>query len=219
MVAREIAPMPLAIPSSQRLNPLVTAEFRFDRRNMVIALVLFGLLTAVGYAHWTGVTSIFGVEIGHIRQLDEAALFGAAACVALFWKLGTDNGAVLTISPKGFSDTRWTRQMIPWEAVTAIVHRKVHGNTYLVVQIVPEKLDELRLARGAKFMRPVNRLLGVDGFIVATKYLDEPAEDIEALFEHQFEAARLRRMGGGALRTSLNPAWGAAERRTLGKVA
>ena len=208
------------VDAPKKFSPLLTWEFRMSRRKMLAGLMLFGLLTAAGVAHWTGADRLLGFEIGHMHWLDEGAVVGAAACITLFWKLGADNGTVLTITPKGFADTRWTVGTIPWEAVSAIVRRKVHGNTFMLVQIEPDAFEKVRISGGARFMRPVNRLLGVDGFIVATRYMNEPAEDIEALFEHQFEAARLRRISGaGNARNRMNPAWGAYSRASTSRAA
>jgi hypothetical protein len=95
------------------------------------------------------------------------AFFGFCAVVAL-WRLYTQRGPIVTISPAGLRDVRVAAEPIPWRAIKSISTWQMQRQMVLLVTIDPADEARLTLTRVARWMRTANRRLGADGIVVSS---------------------------------------------------
>ena len=92
--------------------------------------------------------------------------FGFCAGVAI-WRLWSQRGPIVTMSPAGLRDVRVTAEPIPWNAVKGISTWQMQRQMVLVVAVDPAVEARLTLTRVAQWMRTANRRLGADGLVVS----------------------------------------------------
>jgi hypothetical protein len=94
------------------------------------------------------------------------AVFFALCTVLALWRLFTERGPVITISPQGIRDTRITDEFIPWSAITNISTWEFRNQKAMVLAVKPDIEDRLGLTRAARWTRSANRALGADGLCI-----------------------------------------------------
>src|SRR3954469_2695382 len=102
-------------------------------------------------------------------------IFGVCAALALRGLFGL-RGAVVTISPQGFRDTRLAAELIPWRAVRGVSTWSYNGTrawrqSVMVLAVDPATEAKLTLPLLARLTRRPNRWLGADGLCVGAQDL------------------------------------------------
>lgn len=98
------------------------------------------------------------------------ALFGVATAL-LVWRLLSQRGPVVTLSPDGLRDVRVCADPIPWRAVRSISTWERQRQKIMVVAIDPAVERTLRLTWLARLSRGPNRALGADGLCIPAQGL------------------------------------------------
>ena len=132
-----------------------------------------------------------GVELGPgdaVFGYAGLALFGAATAL-LVWRLVTQRGPVVTLTPEGLRDTRVAADLIPWRAVHAISTWERSRQKFMVVAVDPAVERTLRLTRLARWTRDANRALGADGLCIAAQGLATDHETLVAAAQAYARAA------------------------------
>ena len=127
-----------------------------------LLLTLVGLLmTALGALLAFGIipdTGPYGKMIGWV-----AFVIFALCTVVIVWRLFTQRGPVITISPQGIRDARIAAAIVPWRAITNISTWEYRGQRAMVVAVDPAVEKTLGLSRLTAWSRDANRSLGLDG--------------------------------------------------------
>lgn len=92
--------------------------------------------------------------------------FSFCAAVAL-WRLYTQRGPIVTVSPAGLRDVRVAAGPIPWRAIKSISTWQMQRQMVLLVTIDPADEARLPLTRLARWMRSAHRKLGADGLVIS----------------------------------------------------
>jgi hypothetical protein len=95
------------------------------------------------------------------------AFFGFCATVAL-WRLWTQRGPIVTVSPAGLRDVRLAAEPIPWRAIKSISTWQMQRQMALLITIDPEDEARLTLTRVARWMRDAHRRHGADGLVISS---------------------------------------------------
>jgi hypothetical protein len=114
-----------------------TVEIRYSHKAMIgwimVTLVftaVFGLMMREG---WTGSGhGRYAVRPGSFREFMAYAgffLFGLCS-IALFWRLVTTKGPVLTLSPSGITDIRIAKEEIPWSGIQSITMKTANRQQF-----------------------------------------------------------------------------------------
>lgn len=91
--------------------------------------------------------------------------------VMIIWRMATQRGPVVTLSPEGILDTRVTAAPIPWRAIRGISTWTMQRQNVMVLDVDPEVEKTLPLTRIARWSRGANRKLGADGLCVTAQGL------------------------------------------------
>ncbi len=90
------------------------------------------------------------------------ALFGVGAALSL-WRLATEKGDVIVLSPFGLTDTRIAAEPIPWAAIRDIGVHTIKRQKFIVISVEPRGEAALTRTGIANWSRAASRWLGVDG--------------------------------------------------------
>ena len=119
-------------------------------------------------------TSIFIAYQGNIFYIAigifGVAFFGALTLYVL-WRLLTQMGAVVTVSPAGIRDKRIAADMIPWSAITDISTWSAYNQPAIILAVRPEVEKRLKLSMMTRMTRRANASLGADGLAIASQGL------------------------------------------------
>lgn len=178
--------------ASAPLDPRLTWELRLRGGRLFLVAAGAALLAWLFMPFGSEPITIFGIRWPYHGEMFVATALGVVMIPLLIWRLGRDNGPVLTISPHGFEDTRWMRGMVAWDAVASITPTSVHGARNLVVKFAAGAQVQDKLPLSTRLVRPVNAFLGIDGYLLPISYLSEDREKVEALIMHHFEESRGR---------------------------
>jgi hypothetical protein len=96
--------------------------------------------------------------------------FSFCAAVAI-WRLNSQRGPIVTLSPDGLRDVRVAAEPIPWHAIKSISTWQMQRQAVLVVAIDPAVEARLTLTRLARWTRNATRRHGADGLIVSSQGL------------------------------------------------
>jgi hypothetical protein len=154
----------MATPS---FDPYKTVHINTSPLKMFF-IVLGGLALTAASVWMTQLTegsSRHSVEWLHFWGYVGAILFGGLSLL-LIWRLLTQRGPTITLSPKGVLDTRVSKDLIPWRAIQSVGTWTYSGNSMLVLSLYPGEEDKLRLSRIAQWTRSANAALGADGLIL-----------------------------------------------------
>ena len=135
-------------------------------------LMAFGsLLFVVGGYFMTQATTDstrYSAELVRFWGYVTIAFFGL--CTALLaWRLLTQRGTVITLSPAGLRDVRVSPDTIPWPAVATISTWQHTGQKVMIVGLHPGEEAKFQLTMIARLTRRANAKLGADGLAVATQ--------------------------------------------------
>ena len=127
----------------------------------------------------TGIAAVLAFRLFPNMPNDPAAVsagysglvfFGFCAAVAL-WRLYTQRGPIVTVSPAGLRDVRVAAEPIPWRAIKSISTWQMQRQMVLLITIDPAEEARLTLTRVARWMRGANRKLGADGLVISSQGL------------------------------------------------
>jgi hypothetical protein len=93
------------------------------------------------------------------------AFFGLCALIG-GWRLLTQRGPVIALSPEGFRDVRVSRDVVRWPAIASIGTWTHSGQRIMVLELKPGEEEKLRLTAIAWMSRGANARLGADGLAV-----------------------------------------------------
>jgi hypothetical protein len=110
--------------------------------------------------------NIFYVAIG----IFGIVFFGALTLFVL-WRLLTQMGPVVTVSPGGVRDKRVAAETIPWSAITGISTWTAYSQPAIMLAVRPEVEKRLRLSLLTRLARRANASLGADGLAIASQGL------------------------------------------------
>jgi hypothetical protein len=94
------------------------------------------------------------------------AFFGLCTIIAA-WRLFTERGPVVTITPAGIRDTRVAPELIPWSAVKRISTWEYERQKIMVLAVDPAIERTLTLTAIARSTRGINPILGANGLCIA----------------------------------------------------
>ena len=119
-------------------------------------------------------TSIFIAYQGNIFYL-AIGIFGivffGALTLFVLWRLVTQIGPVVTVSPKGVRDKRVAAEVIPWSGITDISTWSAYNQPAIILAVRPEVEKRLRLSLMTRLTRRANTSLGADGLAIASQGL------------------------------------------------
>jgi hypothetical protein len=99
-----------------------------------------------------------------------AAMIFFGLCLAItLWRLLTQRGPIITLSPAGIRDVRVTHDIVPWPAVANIATWQHSGQNVMVVGLHPGEEAKLRLTTIARMSRRANATLGADGLAITAQ--------------------------------------------------
>lgn len=137
----------------------------------MVLMALGGLAFVVGGFYMsqasTG-TSRHSVESVHFWGYASMAFFGAITALTV-WRLVTQRGTVITLSPEGFRDIRVSADIVPWQAVASLKTWQSSGQNIMVIELHPGEEAKLKLTAIARMSRGANTKLGADGLSVAAQ--------------------------------------------------
>ncbi len=105
-----------------------------------------------------------------VRLIGYAAVgfFGLCGFIGI-WRLLTQRGPVITLSPMGFRDIRVSHDAVPWPAIASIGTWTHSGQRIMVLSLKPGEEEKLRLTTIARMSRGANARLGADGLAIAAQ--------------------------------------------------
>ena len=119
-------------------------------------------------------TSIFIANQGNIFYL-AIGIFGivffGALTLYVLWRLLTQLGPVVTVSPAGVRDKRFAADTIPWSDITGISTWSAYNQPAIILAVRPEVEKRLRLSFMTRMTRRANTSLGADGLAIASQGL------------------------------------------------
>jgi hypothetical protein len=171
---------------SAAINTTRTLEIRQSPWEMLKMLAIgIGFVATSVFIYYQG--SVLYIVIG----IFGIVFFGALTLFVL-WRLLTQMGPVVTVSPAGVRDKRIAADMVPWSAITDISTWSAYNQPAIVLAVRPEVEKRLRLSLMARVTRRANASLGADGLAIASQGLgmghDELLDTLTAYWE---------RAGGG----------------------
>ena len=96
-------------------------------------------------------------------------LFFGAMTGLIVWRLLTQRGTVITLTPQGFHDIRVTKSAVPWNAVEAVSVWSSQGQASVIVKLKPGEEQKLELTTIARMTRKANAALGADGLALTAQ--------------------------------------------------
>lgn len=119
-------------------------------------------------------------------------LFFGLCTATILWRLVTERGAVVTLTPEGIRDVRVAAEFIARTAVQGISTWSSHGQRIIVLAVDQATEAGLTLSRIARWSRGANRSLGADGLCVTAQGLRMGYDDLLAVATAYHEAAERR---------------------------
>jgi hypothetical protein len=107
--------------------------------------------------------------------------FGLCSIIAA-WRLATQRGPAVTITPAGIRDVRVAAEPIPWSAVRGISTWQFQRQKIMVLAVDPAVERALTLTAIARSTRAMNARLGADGLCIA-------ATGLKIAYDTLFETA------------------------------
>ena len=107
------------------------------------------------------------------------AFFGPVTAL-LLWRLMTQRGTVITLSPDGLCDIRVSPDVVPWTAIKSLATWQHSGQKVLIVALMPGEEEKLKLTTLARMTRSANSKLGADGLAVTAHGTKIAHEDLLA---------------------------------------
>lgn len=99
---------------------------------------------------------------------------------------------VIRLSPRGFTATRATSEIVPWSAVLGVRTWSFAGSTLIVARITDEAWRSRGIALTPRLTRAANRWVGIDGLAISPMGMQMPTKDIVKLFRAYARAHRRR---------------------------
>lgn len=141
-----------------------TIEIRGSRLKLVLLGALGIIMTAAcAWIAWIGLAN--PGSFAQLAMWIGVPFFGFCTVIA-FWRLGTAERVVLTLSPEGIRDTRVAVEVVPWTAVRDLGTWAMQGQKVLVLDVDPEVEKRLTLTRMVRWTRGANAKLGADGLCI-----------------------------------------------------
>jgi hypothetical protein len=93
--------------------------------------------------------------------------FSFCAAVAI-WRLMSQRGPMITVSPSGLRDVRVAAEPIPWRAIRSISTWQMQRQVVLLVAVDAEVEARLTFTRLTRWTRGAHRRLGADGLVISS---------------------------------------------------
>jgi hypothetical protein len=147
-----------------------------------LMLALGGLgFVAAGYFMMQAVEDTPKYSAAMIRILGYVTVgFFGFCTLVLLWRVLTQRGPVITLSPQGLCDVRVSSDVVPWPAIEAIKTWEHSGQRVMVVGLKPGEEAKLKLTVIAKMSRRANTSLGADGLAITAQGTQTTHDDLMA---------------------------------------
>jgi hypothetical protein len=113
-------------------------------------------------------TTRASAEVVRVIGYVSIAFFGPVTAL-IVWRLLTQRGTVITLSPAGLRDVRVSPDIVPWPTIANISTWQHSGQSVMIVALLPGEEAKLRLTLIARLSRRANAKLGADGLAVAAQ--------------------------------------------------
>jgi hypothetical protein len=152
------------------IDTSATLEIRNNPWKQLLYVIGAAAFVAVGWfmTQATPSTSRQSAETIRLFGWLSIAFFGFCLLV-LAWRLLTQHGPVITLTPAGFHDIRVTHDVVRWSAVQSIGTWQRQGSKVMVVALKPGEEEKLRLTTIARMSRGANARLGADGLAITAQ--------------------------------------------------
>ena len=98
-------------------------------------------------------------------------VFFGALTLFVIWRLLTQFGAVVTITPAGVRNKQDAADMVPWRDIAGISRWSIYEQPAIILEVRPEVEKRLRLSLMTRMTRRANASLGADGLAIASQGL------------------------------------------------
>jgi hypothetical protein len=115
--------------------------------------------------------------------------FGGLAILALVRLVTQRSGPVLTISPWGFRDTRFSDTVIPWSQIVEVTDWSYRSQTMVRLIIAPSFETGIPLKVYARVTRPLNEGLGAGGLVspaTGLRISDHDLRDVVTAYHQRY---------------------------------
>jgi hypothetical protein len=96
-------------------------------------------------------------------------VFFGFCLLMILWRLLTQQGPIITLSPHGILDVRVTHVVVPWQSVARIFTWSHSGQSIMIVGLHPGEEQKLKLTTVARVSRRANAALGADGLAITSQ--------------------------------------------------
>lgn len=129
---------------------------------LALSSAIMSMLCAALAFHWLPDIPLGGEEfVGYVGMV----LFASGVGISL-WRLATEKGDVIVLSPLGLTDRRIAPEPIPWASIRDINVHAIKRQKFIVLSVDPRAEAALTQTGMAKWSRAANRFVGVDGLCV-----------------------------------------------------
>ena len=116
-----------------------------------------------GMGHHSAVKVVF---VGWV-----ALIFSGPITILIFWRLFTQRGTVVTLSPQGLRYIRVSPDTISWPAIARLFIWSQTGTNIMIAALKPGEEAKLKLTAIARMTCGANAKLGADGLAIAAQGL------------------------------------------------
>jgi hypothetical protein len=156
-----------------------TLEIAASPVKMILLAVGGAAFVIVGWflARATEGTGRYSREMVNLAGWAALVFFGAITLL-IVWRLFTQRGTVVTLSPMGLTDIRVSLDVVAWPAVDRISTWSHSGQRIMIVALKPGEEAKLKLSTIARLTRGANAKLGADGLAVTAQGLKIGYDDL-----------------------------------------
>ncbi len=153
-----------------RIDPNTTLEIGNAPLKMVGLAVMAAVFVGGGWFMSQATTAKSRHSSESVAFWGWASMIFFGVCLAvILWRLLTQRGAVITLSPGGLKDVHVAHDVVPWPAVASLSTWQRSGQKVMVVGLHPGEEKKLRLTAIARASRRANTALGADGLCVTAQ--------------------------------------------------
>lgn len=147
-----------------------TTEIAASPAKLALMIALGLGFVAVGYWMTLATVDTPRYSAAMVRALGYLSItvFGFFLLIAL-WRLLTQRGPVITLSPVGLRDVRVSNDVIPWQAINSLKTWQMSGQQVMVVGLIDGEEAKLKLTTIARMSRGANARLGADGLAMTAQ--------------------------------------------------
>jgi hypothetical protein len=148
-----------------------TIEVELDAGTFVLAM--FGSLVFFAFCLWMALNAdTFSKPLtAALSGWAGVGLFGAMVLLAPGRLADLRRGPVLTISPEGIQDRRFSDQTVPWEEIIEVTEWSYRSTRSIRLILEPSLLATIELKPLARSSQGFNKLFGIEGMLISAMAL------------------------------------------------